>query len=261
MQLDSTIAAIVTGGASGLGAASARRLAKDGAKVSILDVNADAGRAIAEELGGHFEVCDVTDEAQVDAALAGARGAHGQERVLVNCAGVVIGKRIVRKDRETGAVSPHDVASFARTIAINLTGTFTMISRCAAGMVTLDPVGDDNERGVIVCTSSVAADDGQVGQVAYAASKGGVKAMTLPIARDLAKDGIRVVTVLPGLFETPMFDGLPDDAKASLAATVPFPSRLGRADEYADLVHHICENMMINGEAIRLDGGIRLAPR
>ena len=261
MHLGSGISAIVTGGASGLGAATARRLAAAGVKVAVFDLNAEAGKAIAAEIGGHFEPCDVADEAAVDRAIAGARAANGQERILVNCAGIAIGKRIVRKDRETGAVSAHDVATFARTISINLIGTFTMIAKCAAGMVTLDPIGEDNERGVIVSTSSVAAEDGQIGQVAYAASKGGVKSMTLPVARDLAKDGIRVVAILPGLFETPMFDTLPDEAKVSLAANVPFPSRLGRPDEYAELVRHICENAMLNGETFRLDGAIRLAPR
>lgn len=261
MDLNESVSAIVTGGASGLGAASARRLASEGARVAIFDLNEAAGQAIAEEIGGSFHRCDVTDEAQVDEALSGARARNGQERILINCAGIVAGKRMVRKDRDTGAVSAHDVATFARTISVNLVGTFSMIAKCAAGMTTLEPVGPDNERGVIVTTSSVAAEDGQIGQAAYSASKGGIKAMTLPIARELSKDGIRVMTILPGLFETPMFDGLPDDAKQSLAATVPFPSRLGSPTEYASLVHHICVNPMLNGEAIRLDGAIRLAPR
>lgn len=261
MQLSSSVAAVVTGAASGLGAATARALAARGAKVAVLDLNADKGEAVAREIGGRYFACDVTSEASVDAALAGARAAHGQERVLVNCAGIVIGKRLLRKDRETGAISSHDVASFAKVIQVNLIGTFTMIARSAAGMVTLAPVTDDGERGVIVTTSSVAAEDGQIGQIAYSASKGGVMAMTLPIARDLAKDGIRVVSILPGLFQTPMFDALPEDARTALAASVPFPSRLGSPDEYAALAAHICENAMLNGAAIRLDGAIRLAPR
>lgn len=261
MEIGKTTPAIVTGGASGLGAATARRLAQSGVPVAVFDLNAERGEAVAAEIGGMFHMCDVTDEAQVDAAIAAAREKHGPERILINCAGIAVGKRLVRKDRETGAVSAHDVATFSRTVAINLIGTFTMIAKSAAAMTALDPLNSDNERGVIVCTSSVAAEDGQIGQAAYAASKGGVKAMTLPVARDLAKDGIRVCTILPGLFETPMFDGLPDEAKQSLAATVPFPSRLGKPEEYAALALHICQNTMLNGESIRLDGAIRLAPR
>lgn len=261
MKLSSEIAAVVTGGASGLGAATATALAARGVRVAMLDLNAEKGDALAARIGGRFFTCDVTNEESVDKALAGARGAHGQERILVNCAGIVIGKRLLRKDRETGAVTSHDLASFARVIQVNLVGTFLMTSKVAAGMAALDPVGGDGERGVIVTTSSVAAEDGQIGQVAYSASKGGVLAMTLPIARDLAKDGIRMVSILPGLFETPMFDALPEDARVALAASVPFPSRLGSPAEYADLAVHICENVMLNGAAIRLDGGIRLAPR
>lgn len=261
MELNSNISAVVTGGASGLGAGTARALAVRGVKVAVLDVNEELGPRVAAEIGGVFARCDVTDEASVDEALAVARDCHGQERILVNCAGIVIGKRVIRRDRETGAISHHDVASYARVIQINLIGTFTMMAKCAAGMAALDPVGPDNERGVIVSTASVAAEDGQIGQVAYAASKGGVQAMSLPVARDLAKDGIRVAAILPGLFHTPMFDGLPEEARASLAASVPFPSRLGTADEYAKLALHICENVMLNGVNIRLDGALRLAPR
>ena len=261
MKIDNSVAAIVTGGASGLGAATARMLAAGGAKVALFDLNAERGEALAKEIGGLFQSCDVTNEDSVEAALSAARAAHGQERVLVNCAGIVIGKRMMRTDRETGRKSAHDAKSFAKVIDVNLVGTFRMIAKSALGMSDLEPVGADGERGVIVCTSSVAAQDGQIGQAAYAASKAGIMGMILPIARDLARDGIRVAAILPGLFETPMFDGLPDDAKASLAATVPFPSRLGRPDEYASLVRHICENSMVNGESIRLDGAIRLAPR
>jgi len=261
MELSSGISAVVTGGASGLGAATARALAGKGVKVGVFDLNEDMGKAVAAEIGGTFAKCDVTDETNVAAALADVRGAHGQERILVNCAGIAIGRRMLRKDRETGEVTPHDLASYAKVIQINLVGTFVMMSQCAAGMVTLDPIGNDGERGMIISTASVAAEDGQIGQVAYAASKGGVQAMTLPVARDLAKDGIRVAAILPGLFHTPMFDGLPDEAREALAASVPFPSRLGRPEEYAQLAIDICQNVMLNGVNIRLDGAVRLAPR
>ena len=261
MKLGQDIAAVVTGGASGLGAATARALAGKGVKVGILDVNEAAGSAFAKEIGGTFAKCDVTQEADVDAALAAVRKAHGQERILVNCAGVAIGQRIARKGKDGAAAAPHDLAAFSRVISINLIGTFLMMSKSAAGMLAIDPVGDDGERGVMINTSSVAAQDGQIGQVAYAASKGGVASMVLPVARDLAQSGIRVCAILPGLFHTPMFDGLPEDARRSLAATVPFPSRLGNATEYAALAAHICENVMLNGACIRLDGAIRLAPR
>ncbi len=261
MQLSSDVSAIVTGGASGLGAATARALAKGGVKVAVLDLNAAQGEAVAREIGGVFAGCDVTDESSVDAAIAAARTAHGQERILVNCAGIAVGKRIARRAKESGAVEAHDVATFAKVIAINLTGTFTMIAKCAAGMMSLKPLAPDGERGVIISTSSVAAEDGQMGQVAYSASKGGVASMMLPVARDLARDGIRVMAIMPGLFHTPMFDGLPEEARQSLAATVPFPSRLGKPEEYAQLAVSICENIMLNGGAIRLDGAIRLAPR
>ena len=261
MQLGKDVSAIVTGAASGLGAATAKALAAKGVRVGVLDLNEALGQSVAKEIGGTFAKCDVTNEASVDAAIAAVRAAHGQERILVNCAGIVIGKRIVRKVRETGANEAHDIASFAKVIQVNLIGTFTMMSKCAAGMMSLPPLPPDGERGVIVSTSSVAAEDGQMGQVAYSASKGGVMAMTLPVARDLARDGIRVCAILPGLFHTPMFDGLPEDARNSLAATVPFPSRLGHPSEYGSLVTHIAENVMLNGVSIRLDGAIRLAPK
>lgn len=261
MKLGSDISAVVTGGASGLGAATARMLAAKGVKVGILDLNEKAGKAIAEEIKGTYVPCDVTSEASVDAALAAVRKAHGQERILVNCAGIAIAKRTVRRAKDGAGVEPHDLQSFSKVIAVNLIGTFLMMSKAAAGMLTLPQTGPDGERGLIVNTSSVAAQDGQVGQVAYSASKGGVASMTLPVARDLARDGVRVVAIMPGLFHTPMFDGLPDDARRSLEATIPFPSRLGKAEEYAALVGHICENVMLNGECIRLDGAIRLAPR
>jgi NAD(P)-dependent dehydrogenase (short-subunit alcohol dehydrogenase family) len=261
MQLGKDITAVVTGGASGLGGATASALAAKGVKVAILDLNEAQGAKHAAAIGGRFYKCDVTSEASVDAALAGARKDLGIERILVNCAGIGIAKRITRKNKDTGAIEPHDLASFTKVIQINLIGTFLMMAKSAAAMQTQAPLNADNERGVMICTASVAATDGQIGQVAYSASKGGVLGMTLPVARDLAQVGVRVVTIMPGLFHTPMFDGLPDDAKQALAASVPFPSRLGSPAEYASLACHICENGMINGEGIRLDGAIRLAPR
>jgi NAD(P)-dependent dehydrogenase (short-subunit alcohol dehydrogenase family) len=261
MQLGKDIAAVVTGGASGLGAATGKALAGKGVKVAILDLNAEAGEKLAKEIGGTFAKCDVTSEPSVDAALAAARKAHGQERILVNCAGIGVAKRITRRVKETNAIEPHDLATFAKVIQVNLIGTFLMMSKSAMGMQGAQPIGDDGERGVMICTSSVAAQDGQIGQVAYAASKGGVASMTLPVARDLSRDGIRVVTILPGLFLTPMFAGLSEEAQKSLAASVPFPSRLGKPAEYAALAVHICENAMLNGECIRLDGSLRMAPR
>ena len=261
MQLGKGIAAVVTGGASGLGAAAARALGHKGVKVAVLDLNEADGKKLAKEIGGHFFKCDVTSEASADAALAAARSAHGQERILVNCAGIAVGKRTVRRVKETGQIEAHDIASFAKCVEVNLIGTFLMITKCAAGMLTTKPLDTDGERGVIINTSSVAAEDGQTGQVAYAASKGGVLAMTLPIARDLSRDGVRVMAILPGLFSTPMFDGLPDEQRQALAAQVPFPTRLGSPAEYAALAVHICENSMLNGASIRLDGAIRLAPR
>ena len=261
MQLGGDIAAIVTGGGSGLGAATARSLAKRGVKVAVLDIDEVKGRAVAAEICGVYARCDVTSDESIEAALAMARAAHGQERILVNCAGIVIGQRTVRRAKETSAVVTHDLQSFARCINVNLVGTFAMIAKCAAGMMNAAPLSADGERGVIINTSSIAAEDGQIGQVAYAASKGGVMALTLPVARDLSREGIRVVAILPGLFETPMFDSLPDDARRALEASVPFPSRLGHAEEYAMLAIQIAENAMLNGCSIRLDGALRLAPR
>ncbi|MGA2793321.1 MAG: SDR family NAD(P)-dependent oxidoreductase [Roseiarcus sp.] len=261
MRLDSTIAAIVTGGASGLGEATARQLAASGARIAIFDLQRERGAAVAREIGGLFCEADVTSEASIDAALAAARAAHGTERVLVCCAGIGVSKRTVSKKRETGELVAHDVAMFRRTIEINLIGTFTMIAKCSTAMAGLEPVSADGARGVIVTTASVAAQDGQIGQAAYAASKGGVLAMTLPVARDLAGNGVRVMNIMPGLFHTPMFDGLPEEARKALAASVPFPSRLGRPDEYAALVQAIIANDMLNGTSIRLDGALRMAPK
>ena len=261
MQLNNSIAAVVTGGASGLGAATARALSQTGVRVAIFDLDEPNGTKVAGEIGGHFAKCDVTDEVSVDSALAGARALHGQERILVNCAGIAPGKRTARRVRETGGIEAHDIASFRRCIEINLIGTFAMITKCAAGMMSLDAMQPDGERGVVISTASIAAEDGQIGQVAYSASKGGVQSMTLPIARDLSRDGIRVATILPGLFRTAMFDGLPEATTQALATQVPFPSRLGHPAEYGQLAVHICGNPMLNGVCIRLDGAIRLPPK
>ncbi|HEU0222232.1 MAG TPA: SDR family NAD(P)-dependent oxidoreductase [Paracoccaceae bacterium] len=256
MQLSKDIAAIVTGGASGLGEATARMLAGQGARVAIFDMNEEAGRAVAAELGGTFVKVDVADPAAVRAGIAAARAAHGQERIAVNCAGVGWAARTVDRDG-----SPHDPDFFVKIVGINLIGTFNVASQAAAGMTRTEPVTADGERGVIVNTASVAAFDGQIGQIGYSASKGGVAAMTLPMARDLARAGIRVCTIAPGLFMTPMLKGLPEAAQQSLGAQVPFPARLGDPAEYALLVRQIIENPMLNGEVIRLDGAIRMAPK
>lgn len=261
MKITPQVAAIVTGGASGLGEATARMLAGEGARVAIFDMNAERGQAVASEIGGVFCAVDVTDETSIDKGLARAQDAHGAARILVNCAGIAPGRRVVSKNRETGALQAHDIATFRKTIEVNLIGTFQMIAKTAAAMAGLEPVTGDGGRGVIVSTASIAATDGQIGQAAYAASKGGVLGMTLPIARDLASSGIRVMTIMPGLFGTPMFDTVPDDYRQALEASIPFPSRLGHPSEYAALVRAIVENDMLNGEAIRLDGAIRLAPK
>jgi len=247
-------AAIVTGGASGLGAASARALAAAGAKVTLFDLGEEKGRQVAAEIGGRFERVDVSDESSVTSGLDAAAGAHGEARILVNCAGIGIGQKTTSKG------VPHVLADFERVIRVNLVGTFNCIRLAATRMAALAPVNTE-ERGVIICTASVAAFDGQVGQAAYSASKGGVVGMTLPVARDLSRDGIRVMTIAPGIFHTPMMEGLPPEVQASLGKSVPFPTRLGQPDEYAGLVMHICGNAYLNGEVIRLDGAIRMAPR
>ena len=261
MKIDDKTAAVVTGGASGLGKASAIALSAAGAKVAIFDINADAGEKIAAEIGGIFCKVDITNEESAVAGFEKARAAHGQERVLVNCAGIATAVKTLSRDRETGAVKQHPMEVFERAIAINLVGTFRCILKSAAGMVTLDPIDEDGARGAIVNTASVAAEDGQVGQAAYAASKAGVVGMTLPVARDLMGDGIRVNTILPGIFETPMMKGLPEKAQASLATQVPFPKRLGRPDEYAQLAIFMIEHDYMNAEDVRLDGAIRMGPR
>ncbi len=261
MKIGTETPAIVTGGASGLGEATARRLAAAGSKVTIFDRNVERGREVAADILGYFAEVDITDIASIDDGLAAARAVHGQERILVNCAGIAIAQKTASRDRKTGAIRPHDLAVFANVININLTGTFNVIAKSAAGMLATDPITADGGRGVITTTASVAAEEGQIGQVAYAASKGGIQAMTLPIARDFARDGIRVATILPGLFHTPMFDGLTEEVRDSLAASVPFPSRLGDPDEYAALVQHIVENDMLNGVSIRIDGAMRMAAK
>ncbi|CTQ60325.1 SDR family NAD(P)-dependent oxidoreductase [Roseibium album] len=255
MNLDSALSAIVTGGASGLGAATARMLAGAGVRVTIFDRDPERGQETAFDIGGVFADVDVTSQASVEAGFERARSAHGQERILVNCAGIAP----VAKTTSRG--EPHPMDMFEKVVAVNLVGSFRCLSIASTGMATLDPVTPDGGRGVIVSTASVAAFDGQIGQVAYAASKAGVAGMTLPVARDLSKSGIRVMTIAPGIFETPMLLGLSQEVQDSLGQQVPFPSRLGKANEFAQLVRSICENDMLNGETIRLDGAIRMAPR
>lgn len=255
MQIENRVF-LVTGAGSGLGAAVARMAAGAGARAVLLDVNAEAGAAMAAELGeaARFVRTDVTSGAEGEAAVAAALEAFGRIDVAVNCAGVAPGEKIV------GREGPHGLESFARAIQINLVGTFNMLRLAADTMARNEP-GEGGERGVIVNTASIAAYDGQIGQAAYAASKGGVAALTLPAARELARHGIRVVTIAPGIFATPMMAGLPQEVQDSLGANVPFPPRLGNPAEYAALVRHIVENQMLNGEVIRLDGALRMAPK
>ena len=253
MDVDGAVA-LISGGASGLGAATARRLASMGAMVVILDLPSSPGADVAEEIGGRFVAGDVTDAASVERAVAETAGI-GDLRVCVTCAGTGAPAKVVGRDG-----TPMPLAHFRRVVDINLVGTFDVVRNAAARMVanTPDPGG---ERGVVVCTASIAAFDGQIGQSAYSASKGGIVGMTLPLARDLARDGVRVVTIAPGTFDTPLLAGLPQEVLDSLGAAVPFPSRLGRPDEFASLVAHIVENSMLNGEVIRLDGAMRMPPR
>jgi NAD(P)-dependent dehydrogenase (short-subunit alcohol dehydrogenase family) len=260
MKLSSDISAVITGAASGLGAATARRLAAHGVRVALFDVNEAAGEALAAELGGVFCKVDVTSDAQVDAGFATARAVIGQERVLVNCAGTGNAIKTASRDKSTGAIVSFATADFDRIIQINLVGTFRCTAKSAAGMMTL-PVLDDGERGAIVNTASVAAQDGQIGQASYSASKAGIVGMTLPIARDLMGEGIRVNTILPGIFDTPLLARLPEHGKSALAASVPFPKRLGRPDEYAALAEFMITTGYLNGECVRLDGAIRMPPR
>jgi len=247
-------AAIVTGGGSGLGAATARALAKDGAKVAVLDVNEDGARKVAAEIGGIAVKCDVADGPSAEAAVAKARDANGPARILINCAGIGIGVRIV------GRNGPHPLDQFMRVINVNLVGSFNLMRLAAADMQKLDALAD-GERGVIISTASVAAFEGQIGQAAYSASKGGIVALTLPAAREFAPMGIRVNTIAPGLFATPLMGSLPPEVQQSLGASVPYPQRLGKPEEYAQLVLSIISNPMINGETIRLDGALRMQPK
>jgi NAD(P)-dependent dehydrogenase (short-subunit alcohol dehydrogenase family) len=254
MKIGRETPALVTGAGSGLGEATARALAAAGAPVAVLDVDATRGGAVAEAIGGLFVATDVTDEASVSAAVAQAAAAHGPARIAVNCAGIAPGGKVAGRD------GPHDMALFERTIAINLTGTMRLMAHAAAGMIGLEPDAG-GMRGVIVNTASIAAYEGQMGQAAYAASKGGVAALTLPAARDLARNGVRVVAIAPGLFATPMLKGLPQNVQDSLGAQVPNPPRLGDPAEYAAMVRFIVENDYLNGEVIRLDGALRMAAR
>lgn len=254
MHLSAQTPVVISGGASGLGEAVARRMRKAGCPVALLDLDADRGARVASETGALYIRTDVTDPDSVTAALDQAAAANGPARLSVACAGIAPGAKTV------GREGAHDAALFAKAIAINLTGVFNLASQAAAAMVGLDPL-DGGERGVIINTASIAAYEGQIGQVAYAASKGGVAAMTLPMARDLARDGVRVMCIAPGLFKTPMMEGLPQDVQDALGGSVPCPSRLGDPSEFAMLVQHIARNPMLNGEVIRLDGALRLPPR
>ena len=259
MKLDSSISAVVTGGASGLGEATARALAAHGVKVALFDMNEEKGEAVAKDIGGVFCKVNVTSDADVDAGFEKARAAHGQERILVNCAGTGNAAKTAGRDRATGETKHFPLDAFNMIIQINLVGTFRCIAKSAKGMLDLEPI--DGERGAIVNTASVAAEDGQMGQAAYSASKGGVVGMTLPIARDLSSEGIRVNTILPGIFNTPLMNAAPPQVKEALAASVPFPKRLGNAEEYASLALEMIKNGYFNGEDVRLDGSIRMAPR
>jgi NAD(P)-dependent dehydrogenase (short-subunit alcohol dehydrogenase family) len=260
MQLNSSIAAIVTGAASGLGEATARALAAHGVKVAIFDLQKDRGETLAAEIGGTFCEVNVTNDDSVAAGLERARDTHGQERILVNCAGTGNAVKTASRDRKTGDIRYFQAKDFDRILQINLVGTFRCIAMSAAGMLTLEPL-DRGERGVIVNTASVAAQDGQIGQAAYSASKGGVNSLTLVVARDLAQEGIRCNTIMPGLFDTPLLQGMPEQIKQALGAQVPFPPRLGNPPEYASLALEMIRNPYFNGECVRLDGSIRMAPR
>jgi NAD(P)-dependent dehydrogenase (short-subunit alcohol dehydrogenase family) len=261
MQLDSSISAVVTGGASGLGESSARLLASYGVKVAIFDMNEARGEEVAQSIGGVFCKVNVTSDAEVDAGFAKARSAHGQERILINCAGTGKANKTASRDKTTGEIRHHPIEDFVQILQINLVGTFRCIAKSAAGMLTLAPANSDGERGAIVNTASVAAHDGQIGQVSYAASKAGIVGLTLPVARDLMGEGIRVNTILPGIFDTPLLGRLPDNVRAALNASVPFPKRTGLPEEFASLALEMIRNGYFNGECVRLDGAIRMPPR
>ncbi len=260
MELNASISAVVTGGASGLGAATARALAAKGVKVALFDMNVEKGEALAAELGGAFCKVNVTSDEEVDAGFEKARAAHGQERILVNCAGIGNAIKTASRSREDGSIKHFPISAFDFVIQVNLVGTFRCIAKSAAGMLTLEPL-ENGERGAMVNTASVAAEDGQMGQAAYAASKAGVVGMTLPIARDLMSEGIRLNTILPGIFDTPLLAAAPQNVRDALAASVPFPKRLGSPPEYANLALCMIETGYFNGEDVRLDGAIRMAPR
>ena len=261
MKLSSSVSAIVTGGASGLGEGTARMLAEHGVRVGIFDMNEERGQAVAKDIGGAFAKVDVSDNDAVDAGFAAVRERIGQERILVNCAGIGGGIKTASRKRDTGEITAHDPQAFIRIININLIGSFLCASKSAAGMMVLEPLEGDGERGLIVNTASVAAQDGQIGQVAYSASKGGILAMALPMARDLAREGIRVNTILPGFYETPIYEQMKPEVKESLKAHVQFPRRFGQPDEYADVVRFMAEHAYINAEYIRTDAGARMPPR
>lgn len=254
MQLDNTISAIITGGASGLGAATAKTLANSGVKVTLFDLNEDLGSKHATEINGHFVKVDVSDPRSVAEGIFSARSVNGPARILVNCAGIAPAAKTVSRGKA------HEPIAFLKTININLVGSFNTASQVAQDMSSLEPL-ENGERGIIINTASVAAYDGQIGQIAYAASKGGIVGMTLPMARDLASHGIRVMAIAPGIFRTPMVESFPQEVQDALGAQIPFPSRLGEPSEYGSLVAHICENSMLNGEVIRLDGAIRMPPK
>ncbi len=260
MELGSSIGAIVTGGASGLGEATARALAARGVKVALFDMQKEKGEKVAAEIKGVFCEVDVTSDDSVAAGFKKARDAHGQERILINCAGTANAVRTASRDKKTGEIRYFRAKDFDRIVQINLVGTFRCIAMSAAGMLTLEPL-PGGERGAIVNTASVAAQDGQIGQAAYTASKAGIVGMTLTIARDLSPEGIRVNTILPGIFDTPLLAAAPDHVKQALGAQVPFPPRLGHPPEFAALAVAMVENGYLNGESVRLDGAIRMAPR
>lgn len=257
MRLSADIAAVVTGGASGLGKATVEKLRAEGVKVAIFDRDEDRGVVAAKDLGATFCKVDVTSDDSVAAGFEAARKVNGQERILVNCAGIGSAMKTASRSKESGEIKHFPLEIFNLTIQVNLVGTFRCVAKSAAGILTLDPL-DGGERGAMVMTASVAAEDGQMGQAAYSASKGGIVGMTLPIARDLSGEGIRVNTILPGIFETPLMLGAPEKVKEALAASVPFPKRLGRPEEYAALALEMIRNPYFNGEDVRLDGAIRM---
>lgn len=259
MKLNADITAVITGGASGLGEATARKLAEQGVKVGIMDLNEDKGQTLAKELGGAFAKVNVTSDEDVANGFATLRAANGQERLLINCAGTGDAVKTASRDRKTGDIKAHPMNRFQRILDINLSGTFRCIAQSAAGMMSLDPL--EGERGAIVNTASAAAEDGQVGQAAYSASKAGIVGMTLPIARDLSRELIRVNTILPGIFDTPLLAAAPEQVKLALGAMVPHPARLGVPEEFASLAVEMCRNGYFNGEDVRLDGAIRMAPK